>query len=257
MAVINLLNPAYPQFTDLVDELTRERMPAGDDLHRGRNVIVKASRHDVDIVVKEFRRITCLNRWVYAHIRKSKARRSYEHALRLLKLGIDTPQPIAMVDIVRYNLLRKSYYVSLNSNGTRFTHWREGDDQEHHAQTLAAFMLTLHRKGVCHKDFNEGNILLMPDGNFELIDLNRMRFYDGEVPQKAVLTNFCQLNDSAGNRPEALQRLARCYASLRGDDNPDEFARMALNATQRFTKHHQLKYRIKHPQRYKRMINNG
>lgn len=49
---------------------------------------------------------------IYTFFRRSKARRSYEHAVRLRALGIDSPEPIAWSEYRRHGLLSDTYYVS-------------------------------------------------------------------------------------------------------------------------------------------------
>ncbi|MFA6335511.1 MAG: hypothetical protein WCX48_08155 [Bacteroidales bacterium] len=43
------------------------------------------------LVVKYFKKITLANKFIYAHVRKSKARRAYEHSELLLSKGFTSP----------------------------------------------------------------------------------------------------------------------------------------------------------------------
>ena len=56
-----------------------------------------------------------INRFVYGIFRPSKAKRSYDHAEMLLKIGVGTPQPVGYMNIRSGLLFDKSYYISLLS----------------------------------------------------------------------------------------------------------------------------------------------
>lgn len=76
-------------------------------------------------------------------------------------------------------------------------------------------MATLHEKGIIHRDLNNGNIRWQQDDtgyHFELIDLNRMKFYpEGTLPPQRVclqnLTLFCELTPPVPLLPAVLSRL--------------------------------------------------
>ena len=52
-------------------------------------------------------------------IRKNKARRAYEHALRLRGMGFDTPEPVAWSEYRKDGLIADTYFVSRRSELTR------------------------------------------------------------------------------------------------------------------------------------------
>ncbi|MDO4319347.1 MAG: hypothetical protein Q4C34_02110, partial [Bacteroidales bacterium] len=83
-----------------------------DILWKKRNVVWKTNKYGHTFVVKTFGG----NVWssiIYA-FRKSKARRSYEHAQELCARGIDTPCPIGFVEVRGlFNILSHSCYTSL------------------------------------------------------------------------------------------------------------------------------------------------
>nr|WP_306449772.1 hypothetical protein [Odoribacter splanchnicus] len=53
------------------------------------------------LAVKSYERLTLCNRMLYGSLRKSKAMRAYLYADRLRRLGIDTPEEVAVVEIRR------------------------------------------------------------------------------------------------------------------------------------------------------------
>lgn len=87
-----VLSPEGSKRGSVIGAVARTGLPA--DAH----IIYEGSRNrlgvvDGDINVKAFGRPRFPNNFVYGSIRKSKARRSFEHALRLRTLGFTTPLP--------------------------------------------------------------------------------------------------------------------------------------------------------------------
>lgn len=172
---------------DLVEEIERDGLPAdGEVIYRGRNVVARLRRGGKRVIVKEFGVPNIVNRYVYTHLRKSKARRSLENAERLLRMGFDTAEPLAWIETKRGMHLDKSYYLTLEVEGRDLRDWESLSDRE--LEGLAACMGELHSAGVYHKDFSPGNVLVDSEGRFYLIDLNRMRF--GEKRVRILLQNF-------------------------------------------------------------------
>ncbi len=59
------------------------------------------------INIKSFKIPHLINKIAYKYFRKSKARRSYEYANRLIENGIGTPQPIAYAENFTLSGFRK------------------------------------------------------------------------------------------------------------------------------------------------------
>lgn len=75
----------------------------GEVLHEGRNMLKLFEVDGQRVVVKRYGRLSFFNRLVYGVLRKSKAERAYRHAMRLHKLGIDTPEELGFVEIRRWD----------------------------------------------------------------------------------------------------------------------------------------------------------
>lgn len=90
------LDPSHKGLHEFVKKLPSlfER-GEGTVLHAGRNTIRLLAQEGELLAAKRFRQPGALQGILYAHIRRSKARRSFEHAVRLISLGIGTPQPVA------------------------------------------------------------------------------------------------------------------------------------------------------------------
>lgn len=82
---------------------------------KGRNELRKMEYNGKEYVIKSFHSPHLINRFVYGIFRPSKAKRSYDHAEMLLKIGVGTPQPVGYMNIRSGLLFDKSYYISLLS----------------------------------------------------------------------------------------------------------------------------------------------
>lgn len=181
MKVAFYLNPKYASIEDLIIRIPKNIDSLGYEIKNGRNVIRLVNSKGHSLVVKYFKKITFFNRIVFSTIRKSKARRAYEHAKMLKNHGITTPEPIAWINCYRYGILYRSYYVSL------YTYYKPFEEllklpiveSEKAIKAFARFTYKLHRAGILHDDFTFKNVLFDvfdDEYDFSLIDTNRMRF---------------------------------------------------------------------------------
>ncbi|MBR1882674.1 MAG: hypothetical protein IJ808_06625, partial [Muribaculaceae bacterium] len=170
------LNPQYEQLRPYVEHLAQTGELHGEIVHRGRNSLYRLTVEGVDLVVKSFSHMTVANRFIYAHLRKSKAVRSYDNAVRIAQLGLLTPDPIASIDVIQYGNLRRGYYICRYVDAQKTTRWYERPDGKELETILATYIYGLRSMGVWHRDLNPGNILRDRQGNLFLIDLNRISF---------------------------------------------------------------------------------
>ena len=173
---------------------------AADDavVHRGRNLIFRAALGEEDVAVKRFP-VSGARRFVYRW-RTSKAVRAFDHAARLLELGIGTPRPLAAVELRRGGALLASFYCCAlvrTFREARELKRADAADRTPLLQRLGAFVATAHERGVLHRDLTSGNVLMVPaaarDGGvgFALVDVNRMRF--GRVGVRRGIANLAML----------------------------------------------------------------
>lgn len=158
----------------------------------GRNKIKKFKlKNGKEINIKKFKKKDIVTQWIYKNFKGSKAKRSFEYANMLLKLNINTPEPIAFFD--NFGVEKSSYYISeeLKYDFTcREVLW---DDEgilekimekvlpyrDEIIKQFAKFTFKLHENGVRFDDYSPGNVLIKKNGEkyeFYLIDLNRMAF---------------------------------------------------------------------------------
>ena len=157
----------------------------------------------------------------YGIFGKSKARRSYEYALRMETL---TPAPIAYREVRICGILRESYYVCKSSECTHTFNELIGapayPNREAILQAIGRFTATLHQHGILHQDYSGGNILFNEDGSrVEVIDLNRIRF-SKRLSRETRLRNFERLNIDRA----ALTIIATAYAKQMGEDAAEDAA---------------------------------
>ncbi|MDE6322018.1 MAG: lipopolysaccharide kinase InaA family protein [Muribaculaceae bacterium] len=216
-----VVNPQYPGVGKLAELLALDGEPAGARvIYDGRNrlYVVDGGEGVGEVVVKDFHRPSFVNSLVYTNLRKSKARRSYENAMELRRLGFGTPEPYAYVEVSSGGRLLRSYYLcALLSADHR--DMRYFDKQPHLPELLDALgheMVRLHRAGVLVKDFSPGNVLYVRDAegvyHFSHVDLNRMEF--GVKSHSRLMGNFRAMPCT----PDEVDMLAAAYAHASGDD---------------------------------------
>jgi tRNA A-37 threonylcarbamoyl transferase component Bud32 len=190
------LNPEYESLCHFVECLPENFDGVGRLIFNGRNKIRRATVEGRDIVIKRFRKMDFFKQIVYTFFRKDKAYRSYHNAMTLLEKGFCTPKPVAYVAFKKGMLLSDIYYIC------EYTDYEDIKTplidsepfDEKLAMSYARFVARLHESGVLHKDLNPTNVIYkkIADGeyDFQLIDVNRMRFYEGSVPKAECMENL-------------------------------------------------------------------
>lgn len=213
-----VLNPSYRRLEKFMENLPLSFSTLGECIYKARNELRKFSYEGQSYVVKSYKVPLFVNRVAYTFFRPGKAKRAYEYALRLRAMGIETPTPVAYIEIKRGGLLWHSFFVSENCPYSRMM--REFDSggvagREDILKAFAAFTADVHEKGVLHLDYSAGNILFDKQGDqirFSILDLNRMRFV--HMTPKMCLANFNRFCHD-----EAIVRYVVAeYARLRGWD---------------------------------------
>ena len=203
-----LVNPRYEHLRPFVERLAHPIFFArnGVTLHDGRNVVKLFETDGVRLVVKSYARLSPFNRLAY----------------RLRRLGIDTPEEVAAVEIRRRGVMRQCYFVSLYTDYESIRPATELFMQREEAKRVldgvAEFLVRMHGAGVEHKDLNAGNILYRKENGryrFQVIDTNRMSFRRC-LSMRRRLRNMRRLSCSA---PAYLYILHRYAELLRTNAN--------------------------------------
>ena len=176
------LNPKYQSCHDFCMDIDSHFDTQKESIHKARNEIKKITCNDYTLIIKSFKIPNLLNRFVYTYLRASKSQKSYDNALRLLSLNINTPEPVALIKELTPTL-HKSFFISIafEYDFTIREPLLEHDfkDRELLFKAFARFTADLHKKGVLHQDYSPGNILIKKtdyDFEFSIVDINRMSF---------------------------------------------------------------------------------
>lgn len=181
-----------------------------------RNLIKKFQLSSGLIInIKSFKKPHLINQFSYAYIRPSKAKRSYENAIRLIQSGILTPFPIAYVEFSNSLGITNSYYISQHIDYD-FT-YREllnenFPDRVNILKQFTCFTYRLHENQIDFLDHSPGNTLIIENENnkydFYLIDLNRMDFKEMNLEDR--MANFRKLSA----KDDMLRIMSQEYAQI-------------------------------------------
>ena len=249
----------YRAYGNRIGDLSGHLEAGGIILHSGRNVIRRATisspdGESVEVAVKAFQVPARPRGFIYAHLRPSKARRSFEHAEKLLELGIGTPDPVAWIEHEEAACLRESCYVcrywppDIDLTGLLYRGDCAGPDTDSLLKELARFTLLQHESGVLHLDYNPGNILARAAGagfEFALVDLNRLRFRP--LNRNDRISCLVRLTTSG----DYLRSIGRRYADILGED-AERFCRELERARSRFRRRRRTMHRVKSLLRHER-----
>ncbi|WP_372753292.1 lipopolysaccharide kinase [Mariniflexile sp.] len=179
------IHPDYQKFkTEILSAIDNFDKQGDVVFEGGRNHIKKFKIGDEYFSVKSFKSPSWFNAFVYKYIRKSKAKRSFEYALKLISSQISTPFPIAYVEEFSTFGIKKSYFVSLHIaydfDFRVLIHNPNYPEREEILKQFTEFTFKLHENQINFLDHSPGNTLIVKkkEGvyDFYLIDLNRMVF---------------------------------------------------------------------------------
>lgn len=232
----------YPFLRDFIFRIKEQFKNSSSSIHKARNEIKILKYNDLNITAKSFKVPNFFNRLIYSFFRKSKAKKSYLHAV---KVGDFTPKPIGYIEFYKNSLLNESYFLSeyfeydftireplLNKN------FKNKDEI---FRAFARFTFALHEKNIFHKDFSPGNILVKQKDEeyiFKIVDINRMKFQTLSFNLRAKSFSKLWAND------EDLKTVSNEYAKIYGV-NEELFTKKTLYYS------HQLKRKMNFKKRLK------
>lgn len=244
-----IVHPKYEFLKSELKDFLNNFSQEGSVVAKGnRNEIRKITLNGEDYTVKKFKVPGFFQSLVYQYIRKSKAKRSYEYAMKLISFGINTPFPVAYFEQFSSGL-KESYYIcrhiDYDFDFRVLIHQRQFENRKIILQQFATFTYTLHEAGVNFLDHSPGNTLIVKEGDtdytFYLIDLNRMRFESMSFEKR--MHNFRRLWVSRA----MIKIIAQKYAELYPKDFDTTYKVM-----QRYSKAFQDKTNLKKRRRRKR-----
>jgi serine/threonine protein kinase len=154
---------------------------------------------------------------------RSGALRSLRGAVVLARIGLQTGNPLAVLELRRWGLLAGSFYISkeIASSYRADIYWRDRlrplsgvigfRGRRRFLQDLAGLFRRLHQAGVYHNDLKDANILVSAGGAgkeaFYLLDLDGVRnlFF---LSWRRRVKNLVQLNRTLGR---LLRRSEKLY----------------------------------------------
>ncbi len=170
------------------------------------------------------------------YFKPTRACRSWNGAIELLRRGLPTPAPVAFLERQERRTLSESYYIcdaldTPHSVRSVFNAYSDGTSDgvtTHVSQPvffeyLTKFLAEMHRKGVFFRDLSAGNILVTnssrattatPEITFSLIDTARARFFPHPLDRRRRLCDLmriCHPLDDARRR-----RLLALYLNAAG-----------------------------------------
>lgn len=229
-----VLHPNFKQLESFMRSLPeRFQRNEGTLIHNGRNQLRTIEFEGTRYVVKSFKRPHFINQCVYGIFRPSKAKRSFDHAMLMLNIGVGTPHPVGYINIRNGLLFDKSFYVCLESECEHVYQElfeRKFDYEEEVLRAIGHLTALLHNNGLAHKDYGRGNILFKKTENgvkLDLVDLNRLAV--GPLNIEAGCKNLERLPAT----PQMHRWLAEEYAKDRGLDVEECYRLMvAFRSTQ-------------------------
>jgi len=151
---------------------------------------------------------------LFDRFKPSKARRSWNGALELLRRGIDTARPVAFFEKNHDPSLKQNFYIcdyvtADCSVGEMFVHFAKGNKDFHIAAKnitisaeetyvqLAQHLHRMHHTGTFFRDLSGGNLLVQVQEDrtlhFSLIDTARARFYSHPAPFSQRISDMARI----------------------------------------------------------------
>ena len=223
-------HPEYYKYKDQIETFFTNFSNSGKNFVIGQRNSIKLFNIDgIDVSIKSFKKPNLINKIVYRYFRKSKARRSFEFASKLMDLGIGTPQPVAFFENYDFIGLNESYYVCEHlENVFEFRAIVQDENFENREEIIrqfTKFSAFMHEKGVEFLDHSPGNTLIKNNDNgiysFYLVDLNRMKFHTA-IDFSTRMKNLSKIT----HKKDMIATMSNEYAKILGIDEKKVFEYM-------------------------------
>ena len=223
-------NPKFSNLSDILNEIFVNFNSKGKILVNGqRNAIKLFEVEGITLNIKSFKKPNLINKIVYRYFRKSKARRSFEFASKLMEMQIGTPQPVAFFENYDFVGLKESYYACEHlENVFEFREIVQNEAFENRdfiIRKFTQFTFEMHQKGIEFLDHSPGNTLIRKntDGSYSffLVDLNRMKFHE-TIDFKTRMKNLSKIT----HKKDMIEVMSNEYAKLSNGDETTIFETM-------------------------------
>ena len=219
MRINKVINDKYLFLESEIESVPEFFSKKGQEIKISRNETKVFDLQGIKTVVKRFKKITTANRIIFANTsRFSKAHRAYISSLKLLEVGLLSPEPIAYIDIFDNMLLTDCYYICryVESESLENLFKRETKEHVDILKSLGECIYKLHENNIFLGDLNLGNILYdKDDATCKLYIIDNNRFFTKKATLKNRIRNFNRLevND------DQLKGICDEYARLCGYDS--------------------------------------
>jgi hypothetical protein len=150
----------------------------------------------------------------FDRFKPSKAKRSWNGTLELLRRGIDSAQPVAFFEKKHDSTLKQNFYIcdyvtADCSVGEMLVHFAKGNKDFHFTAKnitisaeetyiqLSQYLSLMHHRGTFFRDLSGGNILVQVQAgkqlHFSLIDTARARFYNYPAPLNQRISDLARI----------------------------------------------------------------
>ena len=126
---------------------------------------------------------------------RPEAQRFVRNAERLQALGIATPQMIECAWLERDQGVNACLYAPLEGTPLDCLFKQQRERFDALLPAFAAYIRQLHERGIYFRSLHLGNVLLLPEGGFGLIDFLDLRFKRGPLRRALVRRNFAHLQN--------------------------------------------------------------
>lgn len=126
---------------------------------------------------------------------RPEAQRFVRNAERLQALGIATPQMIECAWLERDQGVNACLYAPLEGTPLDCLFKQQRERFDALLPAFAAYIRQLHERGIYFRSLHLGNVLLLPEGGFGLIDFLDLRFKRGPLRRALVRRNFAHLHN--------------------------------------------------------------
>jgi hypothetical protein len=212
------VHPKYKEQEKALLQLVNVFFNQGSLIVKGsRNTIKSNVLGDEKVNIKYFKKPGALKSVIYSFFRSTKAKRSFDYAMYLLKNNIPTPFPIAYIEERNsLGLLGDSYYIcqQIDYDFTirELIHDPLFPERDIILKQFTEFTFKMHQANVNFLDHSPGNTLIVKKDtgkyDFYLIDLNRMKFENLSI--EARMDNFKKMWLSK----TMVKVVAKAYAKL-------------------------------------------
>ena len=241
------VNEEFKTLKNFVKNLKIFFQKNNNTIHKARNEIKVINYESRDFVVKSFKIPHIINKFVYTFFKSSKAKKSYDFALKIDKF---TPKPIGYIEFYESFLINDSYFISekFDYDCTIREPLLDANypNKIEIFKAFARFTYSLHENNIYHLDYSPGNILLKKEKDefiFKIVDINRMKFLDMNLDLR--LKNFSKL----WAKDEDLEIIIKEYAKV-SKENKEECVKKAI----KFSRSHKAKKNFKKRLKGKKVV---